>query len=98
MAEQEKAFLRFLLQASTRQAKSVLSIATPRQLQALGEVCFNIRFGNPEPDVVKSLKPYRHLVRQLSDKRLKIARRRKLASRRAKAVVEILRRAEDILP
>lgn len=98
MAEQERAFLHFLLEANTRQAKVLLRIATPSQLQALGEVCYNARFGELEPEVVNTLKPYRHLVRQLSDKKLTTVQRRKLISRRVKAVLTILHLVKHILP
>lgn len=98
MAEQEAAFLRFLLQASTRQAKLLLEQSTALQLQALGEVCYNILQGNIESDLLKVLKPHRLLIRQLADRTLRAAERREIASRRARSVIQILRLAESILP
>ena len=50
MAEQETAFLRFLLQANAKQAKSLLEQSTNGQLQALGEVCYNILHGDLDPE------------------------------------------------
>ena len=98
MAEQEKSFLHFLLQASTRQAKLLLADATPIQLRAIAEVCLNLLHGEVQPHLLKALKPHRHLLRELTNKSLSVVKRRGLASRRAKAVVEILHLAENMLP
>ncbi len=98
MAEQEKLYLNFLLQTSTRQAKILLKDSTPRQIQALGEVSYNILHGDLEPDLLKDLKQYRLLLRQLIDKSLSTAKRRLLIVRRAKSIVEILRLVEGLLP
>ena len=98
MAEQEKLYLQFILQASTRQAKLLLKDSTPRQIQAVGEVSYNILHGDLEPDLLKDLKQYRTLLRQLIDKSLSVTKRRQLITRRAKAIVEILRLVEGLLP
>lgn len=98
MAERERAFLRFLLQASTRQTKLLLGESTPSQLQALGEVCLNLLQGEIEPRLLQELKPYQRLIRQLADKKLSNLQRRQIARRRASSVLEILRLVENILP
>lgn len=98
MAEQESAFLRFLLQASTRQAKCLLEQSTGIQLQALGEVCYNLLHGDLEPELLKDLKPYGALIRRLANRHLSAAQRREIASKRAKTVIQILRLAEGVLP
>ena len=98
MAEKEKYFLNFLIHAPLFQVKTLLSKATLNQLRALTEVCFNLRFGELESSLVKSLRPYSRLIRHLSEKKLSITRRRKLASRRAKALQKLLRLVESVLP
>ena len=98
MAEQEKTFLKFLLQASTRQAKLLLQNITPKQLAALGEVCFNLLHGDVEDEVRKELKTFRNIIRQLGDRQLSQKSRKEAAVRRASAVVQILRLVEDLLP
>lgn len=98
MAEQERTFLRFLLEASTRQVKLLLATSSPTQQRALGEVCYNILYGELDPKILQKLKPYHLLVRQLADKKFPISQRRKLTNRRAKSVVNILRIIESILP
>ena len=98
MAQQERAFLQFLLHATPAQAKLTLSASSRDQLKALGEVSYNILYGKLEAEVLGNLKSFQSLLRQLCDKRLSITRRRKLATRKAKAVVNILRLVKDILP
>lgn len=98
MAEQERAFLNFLLEANSRQAKLLLEHSTPAQLQALGEICYNILHGEIASDLIKQLQPYKLLIRQLSDKTSSSVIRRKIAGRKAKSVTELLRLVESILP
>lgn len=98
MAEQERSFLKFLLQASTRQAKLLLDHLTPRQLAALGEVCHNLLHGELNPELKKDLKPYKSIIRQLADRQLNVKERQSLAVRKALSVVRVLRLVEDLLP
>lgn len=98
MAEREATFLRFILQASTRQAKLILAQSAPGQIQALGEVCHNLLQREIQPELLKELYPYRLLIRQLADKTLSRRQRREIASKRARSVIEILRLVEEILP
>ena len=98
MAEREKSFLNFLIYAPLSQVKILLSNTTPSQLKALAEVCFNLRFGELNPDLVESLRPYTSLIRQLSEKSLSDKHRRKLATKRAKALQKLLRLVESLLP
>lgn len=98
MAEQEGVFLRFLPRASLQQAKFLLTNISKSQLHALGEVCYNLLYGRFDPELLKSLKPHSFLLRQLSDKRISITKRRKLAAKKSKAVREILRLVADVLP
>lgn len=98
MAEQESAFLRFLIQAPTQQAKLLLDHLTHKQLAALGEVCHNLLHGELSEESKKDLKSSRHLIRQLTDKKLSEKERRSIAARRAVAVTRILRLSEELLP
>ena len=98
MAELEGAFLRYLIRANNKQAKLLLSHATSEQLRAIGEVCLNLLHGEVNPELLKDVRPYKNLLRQLADKHLSGKRRREIASRRSKTVLEILRLVESILP
>ena len=97
MAERERIFLKFLIHAQLFQVKFLLSKATPLQLKALAEVCFNLRFGELDPHLVKSLRPYTSLIRQLSQKSLSLEYRKKLASK-SEIHAKILRLSENLLP
>ena len=98
MAEQERAFLRFILQTTVRQASLLLQHATPLQLAAIGEVCFNLMHGELNTELIQELKPYRNIIRTLADKQSSISQRRTLASRKSSAIQNILRLCQDILP
>lgn len=98
MAEQERTFLRFLLEANPRQVKLLLAHSTTRQIQALGEVAYNSLYASLEPSLLKDLKRYRHLLRELANSGNSVSRRRKYVVRKSKAVVEILRLVEGLLP
>jgi len=98
MAERESAFLRFLIDATPLQVKLVLGKATTAQLKAIAEVCFNLLHGEITLELLKSLKPYRTLLRNLAEKRLAFTKRRTLAARRFKLVQKILKLAADLLP
>lgn len=98
MAEAEKTFLRFLLEASPQQVKAILVKITPSQLDALGEVCYNLLYGTLEPDILSALKKFHRVIRQLADKSVSAKQRRQIAVNRHKQVVHILRQAEKLLP
>ena len=98
MAEQEQLFLKFLVQASVRQAKLLLQSSTPNQLIAIAEVCLNLLHGDIDSELKKDLKAFKGVIRKLSDKRTSAAERKQVAIRKASAVQKILRLAESLLP
>ena len=98
MAEQEQLFLKFLCQASLRQAKLLLQSSTPHQLIAIAEVCLNLLHGDIDPDLKKDLKVFKGVIRKLSDKRTSAAERKRVVIRKASTVQKILRLAESLLP
>ena len=98
MAEQESAFLNFLLQTNKSQIKALLSHATLSQIQALIEVAYNARFSSLDQDLVNNLKPYKHLIRKLTDDKLSTTQRRRLVSRRAQSIFNIVHLMKDRLP
>ena len=98
MAEIERSFLRFLIEASPAQAKAVLKLITPKQLSALGETCFNLVHADINTEIISDLRKYRTLIRKLSAKNLSSKDRAKLAAKHHKRIVAILQTAESILP
>ncbi len=98
MAETERTFLRFLIEASPQQAKVLLQLITPKQLTGLSETCFNLTQGDVDPQLITDLKKYRTLIRQLSDKNISAKRRSQLAGKNHKKITKILQIAEPILP
>ena len=98
MAEIERTFLRFLIEASPQQAKAILKLITPKQLTALSETCFNLTHAVLDPQLITDLKKYRTLIRQLGDKNIPAKRRAKLAAKHYKKITSILQIAESILP
>ena len=98
MAELEKVFLRFMLEATARQAKLILKEVTPSQLQAIGEVCLNLMHGSITDDLLRDLKPFRELIRQLADKSLSTKRRKQIAVKQSKQMVQVLTLVQGILP
>lgn len=98
MAQAERNFLRFLIEASPQQTKSVLKHITPKQLTALSETCYNITHSEVDPDIIANLKPYRTLIRELGDKSISAKRRAAIAARHYKKLGRILQTAQPILP
>ena len=98
MAELEKVFLRFMLEATARQTKLILQEITPTQLQAIGEVCLNLMHGSITEDLLRDLKPFRGLIRQLADKSLSTKRRKQITVKQSKQLVQVLILVQGILP
>lgn len=96
MAEQERTFLKFLIEATPRQVKLLLTELTARQVTAITEICLNLLEGAVDPEILKDLKKHRQLIRQLADS--SVQKKRALIKRKYGAVAEIVRRVESMLP
>jgi hypothetical protein len=92
MAEKQRAFLTFLPQASKRQLKLLLKTITREQLNAIGEVSYNVLYGNI---AVGELKHRKQLIRTLGDKRTPHYQRKELVCKHPKLVVELI---QTVLP
>jgi hypothetical protein len=88
MAEAQLSFLKFLTNASKQQVRFVLAHITTDQLNAVGEVCYNLLFGSAN---VSELKRHRHIIRTLGDKLVSIRRRKALVKQRPNLVVKLIR-------
>lgn len=88
MAEGQAPFLRFLLQASPAQLRFLLGSITPPQLDAIGEVSYNVLYGVVE---VKELSRHRHYIRLLGDRTVSSRRRRALVKTRPNLVVQLVK-------
>ena len=58
-AEKQAVYLRFLLEAPLQQRTWLVKHITPAQVNAVGEVCYNILYG--DIDVTK-LEKYKHII------------------------------------
>ena len=97
MAELELPFIKFLLEASSKQAKLLFMDITPTEVVAIAEVCYNILHGEVDQDVLEDLKPHRHLIRRIADKTIAFKERRATIVQSRKAVIHVLRIAERLL-
>ena len=66
-------------------------------MTAIAEICYNLLYGDLDPDLIQDLKPYRHLIRRLTDKGLSFKQRRKLMVKSMEHVLRVLRLSEGIL-
>lgn len=98
MAERESGFIRFLLHASQKQARLLLGHLTPRQLEAIGEICYNILHSQLDPALQQSLRTHRRLIRLIANRQLSSSQRNRIIRRHTKAVLRILHFAESLLP
>lgn len=89
-AAQHIIFLRFLLKASTAQQNWLLKHLTNDQLDAIGEVAYNLLFGDKD---VSSIKQHQRIIRVLGDKKASRQSRRKLAAKYPRVVLQGLRLA-----
>ncbi len=88
MAEQQLNFLKFLPQASRQQLKCILEHITPAQLNAIGEVCYNLLYGTIK---IGEFKRHRHIIRLLGDKKISTIKRRAIVQQRPNVVVRVIR-------
>ena len=88
MAEQQLSFLKFLPHASRHQLKCILEHITPAQLNAIGEVCYNLLYGTTD---VSELKRHRHIIRLLGDKKIPAIKRRVIVHQHPNVVVRVIR-------
>ena len=87
MAEKELSFLKFITEASQAQVKLILHHITSSQLDAIGEVCYNLQYGAVD---VEGLRSYRRIIRILGDKQTSPTQRRRIVRQRAVAGVKIV--------
>jgi len=92
MAEKQLAFLKFLPQASTQQVHLLLAHTTTEQLNAIGEVAYNVLYGSVD---VGGLKRHRNVIRILGDKTAAIHRRKAIAREHPNLVVKLI---QAVLP
>ena len=89
-AAEQIIFLRFLLQATTKQQNCLLKLITTQQLDAVGEVCYNILYGEVD---VAPLKQHQRIIRVLGDKKVSARRRRALVVKHPRTVILAVRQA-----
>lgn len=92
MAEEQISFLKFLPQASRKQLKCILEHITPAQLNAIGEVCYNLLYGTIQ---IAEFKRHRHIIRILGDKKIPAIKRRAIVLQRPNIVVRLI---QAVLP
>ncbi len=92
MAEQQLAFLKFLPQASKQQLRCILEHITSAQMNAVGEVCYNLLYGTIK---IGELKRHRHIIRLLGDKKIPAIKRRAIISQHPNIVVKLI---QAVLP
>ena len=83
-------FLRFVIEAPRKQSHWLLKHMTPSQLNAVGETCYNLLFGQFD---ISKLTPYKHIIRALGDRRTALRKRRALVAKHPHAVVQAIRQA-----
>lgn len=69
--------LHLLSTATPQQRKAILRTASNEQIKSLCEICQNLLSGNISVNV-KKLHPYKKIIQQLSNKKIPIARKRRL--------------------
>ena len=87
MAEEQLAFLKFLPTASREQLLFILKNITSHQLNAIGEVCYNIQYGATD---VSKLERFRNIIRILGDKKVSFKERKTLAASHPGVVVKLV--------
>lgn len=92
MAQEQLPFLRFLPHASQKQLQCILKTITKDQLNAIGEVCYNILYGVVE---VEHLRRYQDIIRILGDKKVSQKKRRSTLRSNPRVVVKLI---EALLP
>lgn len=70
-------FLRLLASATSPQKKAIIRTASKNQIYSLCEICKNILAGNV-PVNIKRLCKYKTAIRQMSNKKVSINKKRKL--------------------
>jgi hypothetical protein len=88
MAEKQHDFLTFLPHASTKQLCFLLHTITTEQLNAIGEVCYNVLHGSVD---TSRLKQHKDFIRVVGDKRVPRHQRKVLVCKHPKFVVELVR-------
>ena len=97
MTHLELPFIKFIIQAPLNQARDLFIKVTETQVTAIAEICYNLLYGDLEPDLTQDLKPYRRLIRELADKNLSFTQRRKLLVKSMESTLRVLRLSESIL-
>ena len=86
-AAKEVAFLRFILQASKKQQSWILNNLTRDQLNAIGECCYQLLYGDRD---VSRLKKQSAIIRKIGDKLEPASKRQRLVRRRKRVVLKVL--------
>lgn len=98
MAEQEAGFLESICNGTVELGEELLKEASEQQLEAVGEVCYNILYGDIELNLLYSLKPCAALIRKLGNPDLDASSRQKSTINNSAKIVSILKKAHCILP
>lgn len=101
IVEREGDFLRFLLTARRGQALLLLRNITPRQTNAISEICKNILYSEDlDEDLLKSLKARTTvtLLRKIGEGQSSLNKRKSEIKLHPVAVLNIVKKVEDILP
>ena len=83
-AKEQIAFLRFLVQAPKQQQIWLLKHITQPQLDALGEVCYNLLYGHRD---VTPLQLHRDIIRKVADKTSSVRTRRGMVQNHPRVIV-----------
>ena len=86
-AEKEIAFLRFILRASKKQQSWILNNLTNHQLDAVGECCYQLLYGDRD---VSSLKRYSTIIREIGDKLKPPSKRQRLVRKNKRVVLKAI--------
>lgn len=70
--------LHVLANANPQQRKAILKTANEDQMKSLCEICANLLSGNIPISNGKKLHSYKRVIRQLADKKISIAKKRKI--------------------
>lgn len=96
--QSEAIFVKFLLQADSKQAKAVLKVLSTKQCQAIQEIFLNIVNSNISftPKVTSSLYRYKKIIKQISIK-TGVHNKIKLIQKKAPIILNILKHCKTFI-
>lgn len=80
-------FLRFIIKANRKQQRWLLNNISNDQSNAIGEVCYNILFGDRN---VSQLRKHQRIIRVIADKGVTSIKRRRLIGQHHRVVLDAI--------